>query len=62
MDLGMTQKEAARLLGVDQWTVINWEKGRTEPVKRLVPSITLFLGYMVPNARNSVDPKDPLNR
>jgi DNA-binding XRE family transcriptional regulator len=45
MDLGITQKEAARRMGVDQWTVINWEKGRTEPAVRFVPAIIRLLGY-----------------
>lgn len=44
MDLGITQKEAARRIGADQWTVINWEKGRTEPAVRFVPAIIRFLG------------------
>ena len=45
MDLGITQKEAARRIGADQWTVINWEKGRTCPEVRFVPGIIRFLGY-----------------
>lgn len=32
LDLGITQKEVARRIGADQWTVINWEKGRATPV------------------------------
>jgi DNA-binding XRE family transcriptional regulator len=43
MDLAITRKEAARRIGADQWTVINWEKGRTEPAVRFVPAITRFL-------------------
>jgi len=45
MDLGVTQKEAARRMGVDQWTVLNWEKCRTEPAQRFAPVILYFLGY-----------------
>jgi len=45
MDLGVTQQEAARQIGADQWTVINWEKGRTEPAVRFTPAILRFLGY-----------------
>jgi DNA-binding XRE family transcriptional regulator len=45
MDLGITQKEAARRIGADQWTVINWEKGRTQPAVRFVPGVVQFLGY-----------------
>jgi len=29
--VGLTQRQFARLLGVTHQTVINWEKGRTEP-------------------------------
>jgi DNA-binding XRE family transcriptional regulator len=42
MDLGITQKEVARRIGADQWTVINWEKGRTWPAVRFVPGILRF--------------------
>lgn len=28
---GLTQKELAKLCGVSETTVLNWEKGRTEP-------------------------------
>lgn len=45
MDLGITQKEAARGIGADQWTVINWEKGLTQPAVRFVPGIIKFLGF-----------------
>ena len=45
MDLGISQKEAARRIGADQWTVINWEKGRTEPAVRFVPGVLAFLGF-----------------
>jgi len=30
-EVGLTQRQFARLLGVTHQTVINWEKGRTEP-------------------------------
>lgn len=45
MDLGITQKDAARRIGADQWTVINWERGRTKPAVRFVPRIIRFLGF-----------------
>lgn len=41
----VTQKEAARLIGVDPFTVLNWEKGRTEPPISAIPGILKFLGY-----------------
>lgn len=44
-DLGFLQKEAAAWLGVNQWTLIGWERDRTEPSVRLLPKILAFLGY-----------------
>ena len=31
LDLGLSQVAMARQLGVDPWTLLNWEKGRTQP-------------------------------
>ena len=39
------QKEVADQLGVVPWTILNWEKGRTEPPIAAVPVIKEFLGY-----------------
>lgn len=35
----------ATQLGVNEWTVGNWETGQTNPVLRFVPAIIRFLGY-----------------
>ena len=45
LDLKMTQKQLAEELGVSEGTVWNWERNRTEPLTRHLPSIALFLGY-----------------
>ena len=45
MDLGLIQREVARQIGADPWTIANWEKGKTEPVARFIPHILAFLGY-----------------
>jgi len=45
MDLGLKQAEVAGLVGVDKWTVLNWERGKTEPVVRYYSAILAFLGY-----------------
>lgn len=42
---GLTQKQAAQAIGVDVFTVLNWEKGRTEPPVQVVRAIRRFLGY-----------------
>lgn len=43
--MGLFQREVAKLLEVTPWTVMNWEKGRTEPPVSSVPAIVEFLGY-----------------
>jgi transcriptional regulator with XRE-family HTH domain len=45
MDLGFRQADVARLVGVDKWTVLNWESGKTAPAVRYYPSIISFLGH-----------------
>ncbi len=60
MDLGITQKEAAHRIGAGQFTVINWEKGRTEPAVRFLPAIMPFLGYdPFPEGRPSLTGSGP---
>ena len=41
----MFQKDVAKQLGTDQWTLINWEKNRTEPSLAALPAIYAFIGY-----------------
>ena len=45
LKLGLIQKEVAKLLGVNTWTILNWEKGRTEPPITSMPAVLEFLGY-----------------
>jgi transcriptional regulator with XRE-family HTH domain len=45
LELGLTQRQAAEPLGVNPWTVLNWEKGHTEPPIESIPAILQFLGY-----------------
>lgn len=42
---GLTQKQTAAELRVDETTVLHWEKGRTEPQTKDYPAILSFLGY-----------------
>lgn len=42
---GLTQKEAADKLGVNPWTVLNWERGHTRPPDASIPAIVEFLSY-----------------
>jgi DNA-binding transcriptional regulator YiaG len=41
----LTLRKVGALLGADEWSVINWEKGRTVPKVYRLPSIIRFLGY-----------------
>ena len=43
--LGLTQGQGAKQLGINSWTVQNWEKGHTEPPIESMPAIVRFLGY-----------------
>ncbi len=45
LELSLTQKQAAERLGVNPWTVLNWEKDHTEPPIESMPAIIRFLGY-----------------
>jgi DNA-binding XRE family transcriptional regulator len=45
LSLGMYQKDVAKQLGVDHWTLLNWEKNRTAPLVTVYPAIVAFLGY-----------------
>jgi transcriptional regulator with XRE-family HTH domain len=40
----LTQNEAARLLGVSVWTLLNWEKGHAKPPIESMPAILQWLG------------------
>ena len=42
----LTQKQAAELMGVDAYTVLNWEKGKTTPLLKDWPGLIRFLGYV----------------
>ncbi len=41
----LMQKEVTDQLGVNAWTILNWEKGHTEPPIVSIPAIVRFLGY-----------------
>ena len=45
LDRGLEQKAAARAIGCDPGTLLNWERGRTAPDVRFWPTILRFLGY-----------------
>lgn len=43
--LGLTQEQASHLLGVNAWSVKNWETGQTSPEAEHYPALHKFLGY-----------------
>jgi transcriptional regulator with XRE-family HTH domain len=43
--LSITQEETAARLGVNAWTVLNWETGETKPAIQFIPALIRFLGY-----------------
>ena len=45
LELGLTQKAVANLLGVTQFSVINWEKHGMTPPATTMGRIIKFLGY-----------------
>ena len=45
VQLGLTQSQSAEHLGVDPFTVLNWEKDRTEPRTIDGNRVMAFLGY-----------------
>ncbi|RLG05747.1 MAG: transcriptional regulator [Thaumarchaeota archaeon] len=46
LELGLLQKDVAKILGVSQDTIYNWENNRTSPSLRSIPKIIEFLGYI----------------
>jgi len=45
LDLKLTVKEAGKLLGTDESSIIQWEKGRSIPRVYRLPALIRFLGY-----------------
>jgi transcriptional regulator with XRE-family HTH domain len=45
LDLKLLQKDVAVAIGVDTYTIANWEKNRCNPQLHLLPSVVRFLGH-----------------
>lgn len=45
LDRRLPQKDAARAMGCNPVTLLQWEKGRVAPDVRFWPAILAFLGY-----------------
>ena len=48
LELKLLQREVAQILGVNETSVYDWEKHRTDPMVHLIPRITQFLGHTPP--------------
>jgi DNA-binding XRE family transcriptional regulator len=44
VEQGLFQKDLAKIIGVDEMTIVNWEKGRTKPTKKNIERIKEILG------------------
>lgn len=44
LELSLSQKQVAGELGVNSWTVLNWEKGHSAPPYEALPRILRWLG------------------
>jgi transcriptional regulator with XRE-family HTH domain len=45
VELGLSQREVAKHMGYCWSTLLNWEKGKTQPAVDSIPAIIAFLGY-----------------
>ncbi|MFC3053270.1 helix-turn-helix domain-containing protein [Kordiimonas pumila] len=45
MELELRQKDVGKLIGVGNFTIMNWEKGDAQPSIKHYPAIISFLGY-----------------
>jgi DNA-binding XRE family transcriptional regulator len=44
LEQGLYQKGLARIIGVDEMTIVNWEKGETNPTKKNLEKLKTILG------------------
>jgi transcriptional regulator with XRE-family HTH domain len=51
MTMGLSQSEAAKLLGVDQSKLARWERGEPEPAGALLARAERFLDDMIESRR-----------
>jgi transcriptional regulator with XRE-family HTH domain len=45
LDLGLRQIDVAKIIGCDEMSVINWEKGHTSPRSTRMTGVVKFLGF-----------------
>jgi repressor LexA len=48
LEQGLFQRDLAKMVGVDEMTIVNWEKEKTKPTKRNLERIKKILGVEPP--------------
>jgi DNA-binding XRE family transcriptional regulator len=43
LERGLFQRDLAKIIGVDEMTIVNWERGRTKPTKKNLDRIKAIL-------------------
>jgi DNA-binding XRE family transcriptional regulator len=43
VERGLFQRDLDKLIGVDEMTIVNWEKGRTKPTKKNLEALKVIL-------------------
>lgn len=44
-ELGLLQRQVAKVFGVNRFTIMKWEDGRSNPALKDIPALVMFLGY-----------------
>src|SRR5205807_2647308 len=57
LDLGLRQIEVANLVGCNELTIVNWEKGHTRPRTDKMSAIETFLGTSAKRAKRAFQNK-----
>ena len=45
LDLGLSQRQVGLRIGVNAWTILDWETREMRPSTRYIPAVLHFLGY-----------------
>jgi DNA-binding XRE family transcriptional regulator len=48
LEYGLFQKDLAKMIGVNEMTIVNWEKGRTKPTRKNLKRLRAILGFELP--------------
>jgi transcriptional regulator with XRE-family HTH domain len=58
LDLGLRQRDVAKIVGCDKTSVLNWEKGHTAPQSNKMAMVMKFLGpSSMPEQAVNLDPE-----